>query len=327
MTEADADADGFVIEAVDGHVIRLTLREPSAAPSAVVQLLHGLGEHLGRYDRFAEACRARGFAVIGHNHRGHGPHGVRGDPSHFADRDGWDKVVTDAIAVQRFARRRWPGRPLLLFGHSMGSYIGQCAVARDPEGFSALVLSGSTLSDRRQVRMGRWLARVVMLLRGGRHSSALLRKLGFENFNRRFAPNRTDFDWLSGDAVEVDRYVGDPLCGIPLSNRLWYDLLGGLLEVTSPETLRRIPAELPILITGGEKDPVGGRRGMTRLAKAYEATGHRQVTVKIWPEGRHEMLNEVEREAFTDFVLDWMSTVAKGSTPGQSRPFAVMRHR
>lgn len=311
MIEAGADADGSVIEAADGHRIRLTLWEPSAVPAVVVQVLHGLSEHLGRYDRFAEACRARGFAVIGHDHRGHGPHCARDCLGHFADRNGWDKVVTDTLAVQRFACRRWPDTPLVLFGHSMGSYIAQSAVAREPVGFSALLLSGSTLSDRRQVRMGRWLTRLVMLLRGGRHASPLLHKLGFGSFNKRFEPARTGMDWLTRDEAEVDRYVADPLCGIPLSNRLWYDLLGGLLQVTSQRTLRRVPGHLPILITGGEEDPVGGRRGMARLAEAYERMGHGKVTLKIWPKGRHEMLNEVEREAFTVFVLKWMAKAAR----------------
>ena len=309
MTEADAR--GPVVEAADGHHSELTLWQPLAVPAGVVQILHGLSEHLGRYERFAEACRARGFAVIGHNHRGHGPHCAGDSLGHFADRGGWDRVVTDVLAVQDFARRRWPGRPLILFGHSMGSYIAQCAVAREPAGFSALALSGSTSSDRRQVRAGRWLARLVMLVSGSRHASPLLHKLGLDSFNKRFAPARTEVDWLTGDEAEVDRNVADPLCGIPLSNRLWYDLLGGLLEATSIRTLRRIPGDLPILITGGEEDPVGGRRGMTRLAEAYAGTGHPNVTLKVWPKGRHEMLNEVEREAFTEFVLEWMAQAAR----------------
>ena len=310
MTEADACRP--VVEAADGHRFELTLWQPPAKPAAVVQILHGLSEHLGRYGRFAEACRARGFAVIGHNHRGHGPHCARDSLGHFADRHGWDKVVTDALAVQAFARRRWADLPgVLLFGHSMGSYIAQCAVAREPAGFSALALSGSTSSDRTQVRAGRWLARVAMLVSGGRRASPLLHELGFESFNKRFSPTRTGMDWLTRDEAEVDRNVADPLCGLSLSNRLWYDLLGGLLETTSKRTLRRIPGDLPILITGGEEDPVGGRRGMTQLAHAYERTGHANVTLKVWPQGRHEMLNEVEREAFTDFVLDWMAKATR----------------
>lgn len=310
MTESTAIADGAVIDAPDGHRIRTTRWQPSGIPAAVVQVLHGLREHVGRYERFAAACVAKGFAVIGHNHRGHGPHARI--PGYFADRDGWHKVVGDVVAVQRFARSRWPDQPLVLFGHSMGSYIAQCAAAREPRGFSALVLSGSTSSDRTQLRAGLWLARLVGLVSGGRHASPLLHKLGLGNFNRRFAPARTDVDWLTRDEAEVDKYIADPLCGIPLTNRLWIDLLGGLLEVTSPHTLRRISRDLPILITGGEKDPVGGRRGMTRLAEAYRQTGHDAVTLRTWPHGRHEMLNELEHEAFTAFVLEWMASAVGG---------------
>jgi alpha-beta hydrolase superfamily lysophospholipase len=145
---------------------------------------------------------------------------------------------------------------------------------------------------------------------GGRNRSAFLNQLGIGSFNKRFAPNRTEFDWLSRDAAEVDRYVADPLCGFPLSNRFWYDLMGGLLETSSLRMLRRIPPDLPILITGGEDDPVGGKRGQSRLAHAYRRTGHKNVTLRLWPGGRHEMLNEINRDEFTRAVLEWIGRQA-----------------
>lgn len=292
----------------DGHRIKVTQWQPpgGAAPRAVVQILHGLGEHLGRYERFAGASCAAGLAVVGHNHRGHGKDCEPGRLGHFADRDGWNKVVEDAISVARFAGRTWVDTPIVLLGHSMGSYIAQSVAAREAERFKALVLSASTFSPRMQLRAGRMLARLFMLRHGARQRSAFLNRLGLGNFNRRFAPNRTEFDWLSRDADEVDRYIADPSCGFLLSNRFWHDLLGGLLEITSPKTLRRIPADLPVLITGGEADPVGGKTGMTRLAEAYERTGHRDVTLRMYPDGRHEMLNEINREAFTQDLLRWI---------------------
>jgi alpha-beta hydrolase superfamily lysophospholipase len=214
--------------------------------------------------------------------------------------------VNDAIAVQRFARKTWPDTPIVLFGHSMGSFVAQSVAAREPDAIKALILSASTFSPRMQVLSGRLLARLVMLRFGGRGKSPLLNRLGFGSFNKRCAPTRTDFDWLSRDAAEVDRYIADPHCGMPLSNRLWHDLLGGLLEVTSFRTLRRIPMALPILITGGESDPVGGRRGQRMLAHAYRDTGHIDVTLKLYPEGRHEMLNEMNRDEFTRDLLQWI---------------------
>lgn len=297
-----------MVAATDGRDIPVRRWWPptEARPRAVVQLLHGLGEHIGRYQRFAAACCEHGFAVAGHDHRGHGPACGPSQLGHFADRDGWNKVVNDAIIVQRFAQRNWPDTPLVLFGHSMGSFIAESVAARDHGLTKALVLSASTFSPGARLRMGRLLARVLMWRSGVRGKSPLLNRLGLGSFNGRFAPNRTDFDWLSRDAVEVDRYVADPYCGMPLSNRLWYDFLGGLVEVTSFGTLRRIPAALPILITGGESDPLGGVRGQKTLCRAYERTGHTDVSVKLYPQGRHEMLNEINRDEFTRDVLAWI---------------------
>lgn len=299
------------LTASDGHRVLVTQWQSSggAAPAAVVQILHGLGEHLGRYERFAEACCDAGLAVIGHNHRGHGPHTAADDLGHFADRDGWNKVVDDALEVQRFAGRTWADKPVVLLGHSMGSYIAQSVAARKSDRLAALILSASTLSPRLQLRSARLLARLTIWRHGGRHRSAFLNQLGLGGFNKRFAPNRTDFDWLSRDDAEVDKYVADPLCGFMLSNRFWHDLLGGLLEISSPATLRRIPPDLPILITGGELDPVGGKKGMTQLTHAYERTGHHQLTLKMYAGGRHEMLNETNREEFTRELLGWVERI------------------
>jgi alpha-beta hydrolase superfamily lysophospholipase len=304
MTETEP----AVLTAADGHRIRLRRWTPSTGDQApvIVQVLHGLGEHVGRYQRFAAVCCERGFVAIGHDHRGHGPDCDPRHQGYFADRNGWDKVVGDAIAVQRFAQETWPDTPIVLFGHSMGSFIAQSVAAREPGLIKVLVLSASTFSSRTQLRMGRLLARLVMAQSGARGQSPLLNRLGFGSFNQRFAPARTDFDWLSRDAAEVDKYIADPHCGMALSNRLWHDLLGGLLEVTSLRTLRRVPMALPILITGGEADPVGGRRGQRMLAQAYRNTGHTDVTLKLYPAGRHEMLNEINRNEFTRDVLQWI---------------------
>jgi alpha-beta hydrolase superfamily lysophospholipase len=294
--------------AADDHriPIRIWVPQKRDAPSAILQVLHGLGEHSGRYSRFAGYCCEHGLAVVAHDHRGHG---VACEPSmlgHFADRQGWEKVVSDAVEVQRFAAQQWPAKPLALFGHSMGSFIAQSVVAREPGKVSALVLSASTFGPRAQLRLGRALARLVILSLGGRAKSPLLNRLGIGNLNRRFAPNRTTFDWLSRDEVEVDRYIADPLCGFPLSNRLWYDLLGGMLEVMSLRRLRCIPASMPILITGGENDPLGGWRGQGRLAEAFVKSGHAHVELKLYPGGRHEMLNETNRDEFTQNLLGWI---------------------
>lgn len=294
------------VRAADGHAIRVNVW-CGAAPLAVILVFHGLAEHAGRYARFARRAAARGCAVVAHDHRGHGAGAPR--LGHFADRDGWEKVLGDAALVHDRVRRRFGDAPLVLFGHSMGSYIAQGFVMREPGNLSALVLSGSTWPPRLRVRLGRFVARVEMLRAGRRHRSALLNRMGFGQFNERFAPARTAFDWLTRDEDEVDRYVADPLCGTVPSAALWHDLLGGLLEIGTDEALRQVPAALPILITGGERDPVGGKTGMQRLAAAYERTGHSAVTLRTYEGGRHEMLNEINRGAFTSDVLAWLDGI------------------
>ncbi|HSD69595.1 MAG TPA: alpha/beta hydrolase [Woeseiaceae bacterium] len=280
--------------------------EKPGRPAGVIHILHGLGEHPARYHRFAMECGKRGYAVVAHNHRGHGENCAADELGHFADRGGWDLVISDIVVVQKEIRRRHPDPPLILLGHSMGSFIAQDFLMRHPQNAAALMLSGSSLPARRQLLPGHWIARFLSWRPGPRQRSALLNGMTFAAYNRRFAPNRTAFDWLSRDETEVDRYIADPLCGADSSNRLWADLIGALLRVRKRRSIRRIPPQMPVLITGGEKDPVGGQKAMTRLADAYRDTGHSDVTLKVYPDGRHEMLNELNRDEFMEDVLRWI---------------------
>ncbi len=293
-----------VLHAPDGHEIHTHMWSPVDPVSRVIQILHGLGEHAARYERFAHAAASRGCAVCVHDHRGHGPH--TGEIGHFADDSGWALLVADALLVQDYSRERFAEAPLVLLGHSMGSYVAQSFAMYYGDRLSALILSASTWASRLQLWPALALAHIEAWRLGIRGKSALLDKLGFGAFNKRFAPARTALDWLSRDATEVDKYIADPLCGGPFSCGLWLDLFGGLVDIYSDNALARVPAGLPMLITGGECDPVGGERGMTRLAMHYAQTGHQRISVKIFPDGRHEMLNEANRDEVTANWLDWI---------------------
>lgn len=292
------------LDADSSHKIALHVWETSGEPRGVIQVFHGLGEHIARYERFAAAANARGFVICGHNHRGHGPEARV--PGFFAEHDGWRLLVDDGHRVTSYLQTRFAGKPLVLLGHSMGSYIAQSYAMRFGDELVALVLSGSTWPSRGLLFVGRILARIEMWRLGIHGCSPLLDKIGFGDFNKKFEPARTGLDWLSRDPDEVDKYVADPLCGGPYSTALWRDLLGGLREVSDANTLRGIPAELPILITGGADDPVGGAKGMLELAEAYLRSGHTRVEKAIYADGRHEMLNEMNREEFTHDLLDWV---------------------
>ncbi|MDX1509062.1 MAG: alpha/beta hydrolase [Woeseiaceae bacterium] len=301
-------SESLILKAPDAHEIHVCVFAPAGEPRAVIQLFHGLGEYAARYARFAAAATARGFAVVAHDHRGHGGH----DPvarGYFAAHDGFDKLVGDGLVAHEFIAGRFPGRPVVLLGHSMGSYVAQAFAMHHGDRLGALVLSASTFPSRLQVSLGRLLARFECWRLGAHRHSALLDKLGFGDFNRRFAPARTELDWLSRDAAEVDAYIADPLCGGPYTAGLWRDLTGGLLRIASDHEISRIPLELPILISGGSDDPVGGEHGMGTLALHYAQTCHSRMTVRIYPGGRHEMLNETNRDEVTNDWLDWMERV------------------
>jgi alpha-beta hydrolase superfamily lysophospholipase len=298
----------------DGAAFEMQVFEPDATPGCVIQILHGLGEYAARYRRFAEAALRRRHAVVIHDHRGHGARA--GKHGHFADSRGWHKVNRDVEIVHDAARAAFPGVPIVMLGHSMGSYLAQTFAMHYGALLAGLILSGSDWPSRLTLWPARAIAKIESLRLGRRGLSPLLESLGFGRFNRHFRPVRTGYDWLSRDADEVDRYVADPLCGGPFSCALWLDLVGGLLAIDSDHALSRVPADLPILIAGGELDPAGGDAGMARLAMHYAQTLHGRLTVRIYPGARHEMLNETNRDAVMREWLDWIDATTRSARSG-----------
>lgn len=297
-------AHEFQIQSADGHTIHGTDWQPAGNIKAVIQIFHGLGEHRLRYQRFASMAASRGIATVAHDHRGHGPHAQT--LGHFADSGGWQSLIDDGLLVNDRIRNQHKALPVILLGHSMGSYLAQRFAMVHDTRINALVLSASTWPSKLQVIPGRLLAQIEAWRLGLRAKSPLLHKLGFGNFNGRFQPARTDLDWLSRDASEVDAYIADPLCGGPYSTRLWQDVLGGLQAIASDNAVSRIRGDLPILMTGGADDPVGGEKGITQLALHYAQTMHGRLSVKLYPGGRHEMFNETNRDDFSTDILDWV---------------------
>jgi alpha-beta hydrolase superfamily lysophospholipase len=293
------------LAASDGHQVPLQTWWPEDDCKGVIQIAHGLGEYGDRYARFAHSAVGRGYAVCVHDHRGHGPKAEL--PRLFAASEGWRKVIADVELVNTFLRQRFGDRTLILLGHSMGSFIAQSFAMLYSDRLSGMILSASTWPVKIQLLPALALAQLEVWRVGPQGNSALLDKLGFDNLNKPFEPTRTSHDWLSRDASEVDKYLADPLCGGPYCAGLWRDLLLGLKEISSDKSLLQIPADLPILITGGGSDPVGGDKGMGQLAMHYAQTGHRRLKLKIYADGRHEMLNDINRDEVTSDWLDWVA--------------------
>ena len=277
-------------------------------PRLVVLIAHGMGEHIDRYDGLAARLNGAGIAVIGHNHRGHGI--AAGHRGHFADRLGWHSAVDDIGKVYEHARAVWPDTPIVLLGHSMGSFLAQDYASRYGGGLAGLILSGSTWPNRLSLAPGWLIARIVALFKGRRGYSDALDAMGFSAMNRRFKPARTDSDWLSRDEKQVDLYRNDALTGPPFTAGFWVDVIGGMWGVSSDALLIRIPGDLPIMILGGSDDPVGGDKGLGKLVTHYAQTGHQRLKIKIYKGGRHEMLNETNRDEVMDDIAAWLEPLA-----------------
>ena len=229
-----------------------------------------MAEHGQRYARLGAAFNQAGVVVWAHDHRGHGlnptpPVGL----GHFADKDGWRALLDDAYAVSEAMKAAFPGLPLVLFAHSMGSFLAQTLMAERGSAYSAVVLSGTNGPPDAREAVTRGIAHAQRWALGGRAPGTWLDKLVFDTYNRAFAPNRTRFDWLSRDTAEVDAYVRDPLCGFPLTTQSWLDFLEGKSALGSAEHLRQIPKDLPVHIIAGTRNPVGDdTRGVERLLHA-----------------------------------------------------------
>src|SRR5690606_29990385 len=281
------------LPAEDGHLIFVRLWHPHHLDvKGVIKIAHGMAEHSARYSELAQYLVNAGYAVIAHDHRGHGQSIPQGMAGHYADQNGWELVISDMAAVAAFARAEFPQVPLFELGHSMGSFILQQYLIKEQPPLTGIILSGSNYASPLKYLAARPIAQLECKRQGKHGRSSLIRHLSFGSFNNRFKPARTQFDWLSSVPEQVDAYLQDPLCGFDCTNQLWVDLLGGLIELSRPRAQRRIP-NVPIIILGGMLDPVGQQgQGLKKLAKMLKSTGHDSVELKLYPEGRHEMFNE-----------------------------------
>ncbi len=269
---------------------------PDKEPRAAVQIAHGMAEHSARYERLAGFLTARGYAVYASDHRGHGRSVVSDDDLGWAGTDGWNAIVSDLLVVGAHVEKAHPGKERCLFGHSMGSFATLDVMRRHGDRYHAYVLSGSDEPGGLLVSAGNRAARLERMRQGPRGKSALLAKLSFGAFNDAFEPARTEFDWLSRDPKEVDLYVADPHCGFRVTNQFWVDFTAGLVAIGAADWAR-MPRTTPIYVFAGERDPVGKMgKGVRSLVTRLRRSGCDRLEEKLYADGRHEMLNETNRD-------------------------------
>ena len=264
-------------------------------PIAVLQIAHGVAEHILRYDDFARYLNDRGILVAGHDHLGHGkslPEG--GTPVYFGDGSTWETVVDDIHLLHDRLREQYPRLPILLMGHSMGSFLSRSYLIRYPGTVDAAIIMGTGWQPEMTIRGGLLLAGILSGLKGPDAVSKMVTNMAFGAYNKAFGDKpRTPNDWLSADTDNVDRYMADPLCGADATVGLFRQMLHGIRFNQRQSHLRQMDREMPVLFVAGDKDPVGScGKGVRQTYDAFRAAGMRDCTLKLYPGLRHEILNE-----------------------------------
>lgn len=300
----------FTLSTADGAELFVYRWLTPGPCKGVVQIAHGLAEHAARYARLAEALNAADYAVYANDHRGHGRTCKSKDGlGFFTEHDGWRHCVDDLWMLNRLIVGQHPGVPLVLLGHSMGATLAQQFIGEHGDALAGVVLSGSGGEPTLLASVGRVILRMERWRVGPCGRSRLAQALTFEAFNKQFAPSRTAFDWLSRDPAEVDKYVADPLCGFSASVQLWIDLIDGGKAASSIANLARIPRTLPIYVIAGALDPVSAKtRQLQPMIAAYQAAGL-NVQHRFYPEARHELFNETNRDEVTRDLIDWLNAL------------------
>lgn len=300
--------ENFKFKDSDGIELNVYKWIPKGEKIGVVQISHGMTENVLRYDEFAEYLNDKGFIVYGHDHRGHGLTArTKEDLGYIADNEGFDWLVRDLYELISNAKQENKGLPIYLFGHSMGSFLSQRFVELHGKDIDGLILSGSNGEPTKLTPFGILISRLEIKLFGRKHTSKVMDKLSFGNFNKKFKPNRTPYDWLCSVDSEVDKYIANEHCGFVCSSSFYYDLLRGLKEIHNEKNFISIPNELPIYILAGDMDPVGFfGKGIINLYEKLKNNGIKDVKYKLYKDKRHEILNEDNKEEVMNDISIWL---------------------
>lgn len=288
--------------------IRCRRCDSDTQPRGVVQIAHGIAEHIERYDDFARFLAENGFVVFGNDHLGHGKSVNSVDElGFFAENGGWEIAVGDMHTLHETAAAEFPGLPYFLFGHSMGSFLSRTYIIRYRGGLDGVILSGTGQQPRALVLAAKAIGSLEIKRHGATYKSRMLNDLAFGSYNKGFETPRTVSDWLSRDVEVVDKYMADPLCGFIPSAGLFYDMMCGIEFISKMRNVRRMNNLLPVYFMSGDADPVGENgKGVMRAYKSFLQAGMENVSLKLYHGGRHEMLNETNRDEVCSDILAWL---------------------
>lgn len=275
----------------------------------IVICVHGMCEHSKRYEDFALFLNKGGFSVYTYDHRGHGESCLVREELGYLGVEGFNKMVYDLNIVVTYIKEKFPQEKIYLLGHSMGSFITERYIQLYNK-VDGVILSGSNYGTK-SLRLGRFVSKLACIFKGEKTKGKLLDKLSFGSYNKSFIPNRTTYDWLSRNEAVVDAYIADVKCGFTCSNRFYYDLIKGLLELSKSKNFSSIDRNLPIFIISGDKDPVSKNGKGVKALYQVMSNNLDNVELKLYKDARHEILNENNSDEVYQDIFNWLTNILK----------------
>ncbi|MGO5053260.1 alpha/beta fold hydrolase [Lachnospiraceae bacterium LCP25S3_G4] len=281
---------------------------PDGDVKAILQISHGMVEYINRYDAFGSYLAERGYYVVGQDHLGHGE-SVQTEADHgfFHEKHGNDYVIGDIHELRRRTTAKYPTLPYYMLGHSMGSFLTRQYIKKYGEGLHGVIIMGTGEQPPMIVSIGKILCTFIAHFKGWHYRSTFINNIAFGGYNKKFQPSRTTVDWLCKDTSIVDAYLEDPWCTFIFTVNAYYHMFCGMQELSDPANLERIPKDLPIFFVAGKEDPVGNfGKSVKKVYQKYKTCGMKDVSIKLYDDDRHEILNETDKfQVFADLYA-WL---------------------
>lgn len=294
---------------INNEEIFINIWDDVENPKGIVQIFHGMAEHSTRYDEFARFLNKNGYVVMADDHRGHGKTGEK-KMLGYLGKDGFNNIVLDEKCISDFIKNEYKELPLIILGHSFGSFIAQEYLIRYSSEIDGIIFSGSAKNDGLDVKAGKLVSSIQKLIFDDRKKAKFIDGLAFGGFNKSVENPKTKFDWLSRDEEEVKKYSEDKYCAFVPTINFYYNLFSGLGNLYKRDRLEKIRKDIKILVISGDKDPVGKNgKAVIRLHDQYKSLGILNTDIKIYSDARHELLNEINKKEVYKYILNWINHI------------------
>lgn len=286
---------------------------PDEKPKAILQIAHGVTEYILRYEQFAEYLVEKGIMVVGNDHLGHGKSIAKdSEPMYFGPTGSWKWAVEDMYTCTKMIKEKYPEIPYYMLGFSLGSFLLRTYLIEYPKAIDAAIIMGTGETSPVQIALAKFIANKEAKKVGENHTSPMIKKLTFDTYNKFFAPNRTDYDWLCSDNEGLDEYIADPMRGGNLSAGLFREMLSGMKFTSEIKNLKKMNLDTPILFISGDEDPVGEKgKGVIKAYHKFQNIGMKDVEIKLCPKLRHDILHEKCKKEIYEYVYNWIEKKLK----------------